>query len=202
MYKKFLALGLGIICLIGCTSSGPQKALDSMAEAMEKNMPGQFLAEIDLPVYANNYMKNLTSNDGALNSLNELSNLFGLGNIGNLINSFVDIQAKLKQEFERGVASGELMAQCARADTPDCPWVPQSLRNAQIIKINDKAAIAKITTPAKLTSWLALQEKNNKWLVVGHAVMEANAREEALEPETPGQKQAPAKKSGQEEVKL
>lgn len=202
MHKKILTLGLGIICLIACTASGPQKALDNMADAMEKNMPSQFLAHIDMPAYANNYVKNLTGKDGVLNPLNELSNMFGLGNIDNLINSFVDIQNKFKQDFERGVSSGELMAQCRQATTPDCPWVPQSLRDAQIIKINDKAAIAKVTTPSKLTSWLALQEKDNKWLVVGHAVMEANAREEALAQEESTPKQAPEKKSGQGEVKL
>lgn len=176
---KYLALGM-VFFLAACEASGPQKTLDEMASALENNNPSLFLSQVEMGDYAKNYVKNYTRDDLALNSINQFSNMLGLGGIDSLINSIVDIKSSLANQFERGVASGEMIAQCATATTPDCPWVPQSLRDARIIQVGEGAAIAKITTPARLTSWLALRQFGKNWLVVGHAVLEANARECAL----------------------
>lgn len=184
--KKYLACVA--LLLFACSSSGPQKALDEVAKAMDDNNSQAFLAHVDMDAWANNYIKSLTENDAALSSINDLTKMFGLGklsditkmfglgNLDDLINSVVDIKAKLSNEFNRGVASGELMAQCRASTSPDCPWVPESLREAKIIEIGADAAIAKVTTPARLTSWLALRKINNVWLIVGQAVLENNAR--------------------------
>lgn len=197
-----LFIGAILVFLGACTTSGPQQTLDEMAQAMERNNPSGFLAQIDMKTYASNYLKSLTIDDSALSSLNALGNALGLGNLDNFLDNIVDMQGRLTRQFETGVSSGELMAQCRVADTPDCPWVPQALRDAQIIELDQNAAIAKITTPARLTSWLALRKTGEKWLVVGHAVLESRAREFALKgsqppASVPGQKAPAAKNSVQ-----
>lgn len=196
-----LAFAIILILLAACTSSGPKAALDDMATALDKYDSSAFMAQIDLNAYATNRLKNITENDSALSSLNALSNLLGLGNLDNFIDSVVDLKGQLAQQFERGVASGEMMAQCAKTETPECPWVPQSLRNARIVELNANAAIAQVTTPAKLTSWLALRKIDNRWLVVGQAVMENRARSYALAADN-AQKPAPAKKQGNSKKQL
>lgn len=179
---------LAFFALAACTASGPQKTLNNLAEALENNNPQTFLAQFEMDKYASNYLRNLTHNDNTLNSLNAIGNLFGLGDLDQVINSLVDMRGRLTGQLERGVASGELMAQCRSTDKLDCPWVPNSLRNAQIIELSQNAAIAKITTPMQLTSWLALHKYGEQWLVVGQAVLENRARAYAIaggKPQTP-----------------
>lgn len=171
---------LTIFTMVACTSNGPQQALDKMAKALENFDSTAFLAQMDMTAYASNKLKNITENDQTLNSLNTIGDMLGLGNLDELINNVVDFKGRLTQNFERGVASGQIMAECRTSDTPDCPWVPQSLRDAKIVELNKDAAIARITTPAQLTSWLALRKINDKWQVVGQAVMENRARAYAL----------------------
>lgn len=166
--------------MAGCTSSGPNAALDKVAKALDENNSSMFLEQFDLPVYTDNFVRGITRNDSALSSLNELGNMLGLGSLDSLIGSIVDFRARIEQKFVEGVASGELMAQCKVATTPDCPWYPSSLREAQVIELGANAAIAKVTTPARLTSWLALSKEGGQWKIVGAAVMEGAARELAL----------------------
>lgn len=181
MNKKIVFFALALAFFVGgCTSSGPNAALDNVAKALDENNSAMFLEQFDLPVYTDNFVQGITRNDSALSSLNELGNMLGLGSIDSLIGSIVDFRARIEQKFVEGVASGELMAQCKVATTPDCPWYPSSLRNAQVIELGANAAIARITTPARLTSWLALSKEGEQWKIVGAAVMENTARELAL----------------------
>lgn len=175
--KKILCLiALGTLAACNLTASGPQKILDEMASAMDNNNSAVFLSYIDMNAFAANHIKNMTRNDSTLGSLNDIGNLLGLGNLDELIGSMVDMKGRIEQQLNRGVASGELMAECRSATTPDCPWVPQSLRSSTVVELGPNAAIAKITTPARLTSWIALHKFGEKWLVVGQAVMEEQAR--------------------------
>ncbi|HZF61713.1 MAG TPA: hypothetical protein VEZ52_08845, partial [Desulfovibrio sp.] len=74
---------------------------------------------------------------------------------------------------------------------------------AKITELGADAAVAQVTTPARMTSWLALRKVGEKWLVVGQAVMESTAREYALQkapaapekpaPVAPTPKEAPEK---------
>ena len=170
-----LCLCVSLICA-ACTQSGPHETLDLMAKAMEENNAQAFMAQIDMPLFSENYIKNFTNNDKALNSLNSIGDLLGLGSLDNLLGSIVDFRAYLDRNFTRGVTTGELMAQCKTATTPDCPWYPSSLRDARIVEVGPDAAIASITTPARLTSWIALAKGPQGWRVVGTAIMEAEAR--------------------------
>lgn len=176
---KYLAICLSL-ALAACMTSGPQKTMDNLADALEKNNPQQFMQSMDMPAFTDNYLTSLTESSEALNSLNSLGNILGLGSLDKLLGSIVDFQGQLGRKLERGVASGELAAQCRNTDTLNCPWVPQSLRQAQIIEINGNAAIAKITTPQQLTSWIALRREGENWLVTGIAVLESEARKFAI----------------------
>ena len=195
--KKFKALAFIALTLIiiGCGSSGPKKALDEIAAALQENDPSSFLARIDLDAYANNSLTAMTSSNAVYDSLNSLSGMLGLGNLDQMINSVIDYKAIIKKELAQGVASGELKLQCAQGSQINCPWTPQALRDAQIIELNTNAAIAKVTTQAQLTSWLALRKNGENWQVVGQTLYEADARKLALAQPVPAKEPEPQAKS-------
>lgn len=179
-YKLMVSLLCALFVLAACEKTGPAAALEDMARALNRNNSAAFLARIDMSAFAANYISSMTRNDEALNSLNSIGELLGLGSLDRLIGSVVDMGSRLTREFDRGVASGELMAQCKASTRPDCPWTPQALSEAQVYQLNDVAAVAKVTTQARITSWLALRKNGGAWQVVGQAVMENRARELAL----------------------
>lgn len=197
--RKYMIIGACLL-LLACGRSGPAQLLENLAQSMENNNPQAFLSQIDMSVYSANQLKAMTSGDDALGILNSVGRMLGLGNIDSLIGNMVDIRSRIEDHFMRGVASGELMAQCRVATTPDCPWVPKSLRDAQVVEIGPDAAIAKVTTPARLTSWLAMRRINGQWLLVGQAVLEAQARKLATSVPSSAKPQAPA--SAQDETRI
>ena len=107
------------------------------------------------------------------------------------------------------VGTGELVAQCTRSQSPDCPWEPQALKKAEVKELGTDAAIARVTTPANMTSWLALRKVGEKWLIVGKAVLEdqaakfatntkpilSNTRDAAPAPQTPATPKQPEPKA-------
>jgi hypothetical protein len=179
-----VALVAASLCL-GCQTTGAKKPLAAMAKALVKNDAGAFMAEMDMRRFSANVVRNMTSEDRALGVLDDLGRRLGLGGMEDLLGSVMDMESRMTRKFQRGVGTGELMAQCKVATTPDCPWVPDSLENAQITEIGENAAIAKVTTPARLTSWLALQRHGERWLVVGQAVLESSARDYAADRTAP-----------------
>lgn len=195
------------LAVLGCEgSSGPQKALDGLARAMDNNDSAAFLSGMDMSAYAENHIRNMAADDPALRALGSLGRLLRLGNVDQLLSGALDMKAQMEADFTRGVSTGELMARCRTDETPDCPWVPEALRGAKIVELNAEAAIAKITTPARLTSWLALRKLGDRWLVVGRAALEQTARQYALAGDAsrgdvpartaPGPAPAPKKKPG------
>lgn len=192
MMLRFFTPFLLAAILLACSTDGPRKVLDNAAKAMENNNPGEFLTNIDLKAYTANYLTMRTTGGPVLDMLNDLGNAIGLGSIDNLINNFVDVEADLREDFTMGVSTGELMAHCRSAETPNCPWVPQSLRNAAVTEISQDAAIAKVTTPAQLTSWLALHKSNGKWLIVAVAPLESQARKFSMQQAAPIPQKAPS----------
>lgn len=192
MFKILTSFILAAI-LIGCTTSGPKKTLENAAKAMETNNPGEFLANFDMKAYAANYLSMRTSGDKVLDMINDLGNALGVGSLDGLLNSIMDVEADIRNDFTMGVSTGELMAQCRTAETPNCPWVPQSLRSANITEIGQDAAIAKVTTPAQLTSWLSLRKNGDKWVIVAIAPLENQARKYAQQPLNTAPEKAPAK---------
>ena len=186
-----LALSCGL--LASCLSSGPEKPLGAMADAMEKNDSATFLAQIDMPRFAANEARNMTNENEALNMLDSLGQDLGLGGMDQLLGSALNMEDKLRKSLTRGVSTGELMAHCRKAERPDCPWVPESLRNAKVVELGPEAAVASVTTPAGMTSWLALWKQGENWRVVGRAVMENMARAFAQAGQAKAAPAAPAK---------
>ena len=176
------AFFVATVALLACTTSGPRKTLDELASALQNNRPEEFLSLVDMTAYADNSLAALTSGNAVYDSLNSLSSMLGLGGLDAMINSVIDYRAELSDKLAREVASGELASRCEKSGETNCPWVPVSLREAQIIEIAPSAAIAKVTTPAKLTSWIALRKVGEKWMVTGQALMEEEARKYALNP--------------------
>lgn len=186
-----LTLSCGL--LASCLSSGPEKPLGAMADAMEKNDSATFLAQIDMPRFAANEARNMTNENEALNMLDSLGQDLGLGGMDQLLGSALNMEDKLRKSLTRGVSTGELMAHCRKAERPDCPWVPESLRNAKVVELGPEAAVASVTTPAGMTSWLALRKQGENWRVVGRAVMENMARAFAQAGQAKAAPAAPAK---------
>ncbi|MDE5831908.1 MAG: hypothetical protein K2H64_02810 [Desulfovibrio sp.] len=178
---KSIAVGMAAsLFLFACASSGPRKTLDELASALQNNNPQEFLSCLDMEAYANNTLASITGGNAVFHSLNSISSMLGLGGLDQMINSVIDYRAELRDTLAKGVASGELTLQCQRGGETNCPWVASSLREAVIVEIAPSAAIAKVTTPAKLTSWIALRKSGDKWLVTGQALMEDDARRYAM----------------------
>lgn len=179
-FRVWLAVVSSLLLAACLSASGPEKALDGLARALDSNDSAAFLAGVDMAAFTENHLRNMAADDPALGSLDALGNFLGLGGVDRFLGNLLDMRGRLETEFRRGVSSGELMARCRTAETPDCPWVPQALREAKIVELGPEAAIARVTTPARLTSWLALRKVGERWLVVGQAVMEEAARACAL----------------------
>ncbi|MGE9986497.1 hypothetical protein [Desulfovibrio sp. SGI.169] len=171
-----LAAALLTTLLAACFTSGPQKALNRLADALDKNDSAAFLAQLDMKTFATNQIKNLTREDQALSSLDSLGRMLGLGGMDDLLGSVLNMENSLRGQYTRGVSTGELAARCREAQSPDCPWETEALRKAQVTELSDTAAVAKVTTPTRMTSWLALRKKGDAWLVVGQAILENTAR--------------------------
>ncbi|HJA78840.1 hypothetical protein [uncultured Desulfovibrio sp.] len=171
---------LGVALLAACLSSGPEKTLNALAEALSGNDSKSFMGHVDFKAYAANEISNMTQENRLMGFADSLGRKLGIGGVDRMLNSIVDVENELRQQFLRGVSTGELVADCTQATYPDCPWVPESLRKAKVKKLNDTAAVASVTTPAGITSWLALQKRGDEWVVVGQAALEDTARKYAL----------------------
>ena len=193
-----LALLSGLL-LAGCLSSGPEKALRDMASALNKKDPTLFLARMDVRQYAVSQIINRTQDDAALRALDSMGRMLGLGGMEDLLGSVMDMESQLRTEYTRGVSTGELMAQCRTAATPDCPWVPESLEKARVKELTSTTAVAQVTTPANITSWLALVKKGEQWMVAGQAPVEAQAAQYTTDQMKPASAapQAPAAPAGE-----
>lgn len=176
---RFLPL-LGAVLLAACLSSGPEKTLNTLAEALSGNDSKTFMEHVDFKAYAANEISNMTQENRLMGFADSLGRKLGIGGMDRMLNSIVDVENELRQQFRRGVSTGEMVVDCTQATSPDCPWVPESLRKAKVKKLNDDAAVASVTTPAGMTSWLALQKRDDVWLVVGQAALEDTARKYAL----------------------
>lgn len=176
---RFLPL-LGVVLLAACLSSGPEKTLNALAEALSGNDSKAFMEHVDFKAYAANEIANMTQENRLMGFADSLGRKLGIGGMDRMLNSIVDVENELRQQFRRGVSTGEMVADCAQTTYPNCPWVPESLKKAKVTKLNDAAAVASVTTPAGITSWLALQKQGDEWMVVGQAALEDTARKYAL----------------------
>lgn len=180
MKKLFVAVLCSFI-LAACMTTGPQKTLNTLADALEKKDAGLFLANLDSKLYATNEIRTRTAQSSGLSALDSMGRQLGLGGMEDLLGAVVDTENEVRQHFTRGVNTGELEAQCRARTAADCPWVAGALRSAEVKNINENAAVARVTTPAGITSWLALHKRGETWLVVGKAPEEALAARHAAD---------------------
>ena len=102
--RSLLLASLALTCglLASCLSSGPEKPLGAMADAMEKNDSATFLAQMDMPLFAANEARNMTSENEALNMLDSLGQDLGLGGMDQLLGSALNMEDKLRKSLTRG----------------------------------------------------------------------------------------------------
>ncbi len=173
--KKHILLLLTIFLLGGCLSSAPEAPLVKMAKALEERDAQLFLAQMDNTRFAENLLQSMTQSNEPMRALDSLGKMLGIGGMNTLLNSVVDVKSKNIDDFTHGVGSGELMHQCRQKQKSGCPWVPESLLNAVVREISPQAAIARVTTPVGMTTWLALAKEGEAWKVVGQSAVEAEA---------------------------
>ncbi|MBQ3059237.1 MAG: hypothetical protein IJD16_02855 [Desulfovibrio sp.] len=168
--------GLCAALLAACLASGPQKTLEQMAVALQKKDSTAFLSHFDMQALAANDIKNLTTENQALSAMNSLGKELGLGSVDDLLGNLLGDRPKdLTASFAEGVSTGEIVAQCRVAKDAKCPWVPEALQKAEVKELGETAAVARVTTPAGVSSWLALQKRDGRWLVVGRSAAETAA---------------------------
>ena len=178
-YRALLALVVSSL-LLACQPAGADKTLGKMAAALRQNDSAAFISCIDLGTFAANELKTITRSNAALGALDSLGKMLGLGNMDSMVEKFVDLPAKLQEQFNYGVSTGELAAQCRQSTSSGCPWTPDALANARSVSVGESAAVAKVTVASGLTTWLALHRFGDVWKVVGMAPLENEARAYAL----------------------
>lgn len=178
MIKKILFPAL--LCLLAaCSTDGPRKPLDALASALESRNSAEFMSQLNWPAFRDNALQEIIRSDFTLNILNDMGELVGV-RMDRILDRVSDIGDELAQELQEGVATGDLTAHCRKTLNPNCPWVASSLRDARVVKLDDTAAVAQVTTPAAITSWLALARIAGHWQVVGQTPMEQSARQMAV----------------------
>lgn len=183
--------------LLACQSSGPDKTLGEMAKALRQNDSAAFISCIDLGTFAANELRTVTKSNPALGALDSIGKMLGLGNMDSMVEKFVDMPARLREQFNYGVSTGELAAQCRQSASSGCPWTAEALASAKSVMIGESAAVAKVTVASGLTTWLALRRFGNVWKVVGMAPLENEARAYAL---AAGQKPAGGVPAGSQQA--
>ncbi len=204
--KRSCALLLGaclLMPLAGCQKTGPAKTLDDTAKALQDKDSKRFLAQLDMNAFTYHELVNLRKDNSLLDLAGNLGSMFGLDNqLEEMLLTATNLKGQYITTFTRTVDSGEMMAMCARAATADCPWDPAGLEKAEIVTLDENAAIARITTSANITSWIALQKSGENWRIVGKAASRETAelfakdasrmpQQKAQEPVFPGSKPSP-----------
>jgi len=157
----------GVLLLAGCIGSGPGKALHDVASSLERKDSAAFLAKMDAKRYAMAFMDNLTQGNPALKALDSAaSKLFGMG-VMDMVNSVASVEEQLVGDFKKRVATGELVNECSQAASTGCPWVPASLRGARIKELGPDAAVAHVTVPGNIATWIAMAKIGEEWKIVG-----------------------------------
>ena len=191
-----------ILLLAGCIGSGPGKALHGVALSLERKDSAAFLAKMDTKRYAAAYMDNLTQGNPALKALDSaVGKLFGTG-VTDLVNSVASVEEQLVGDFTKRVVTGELVNECSQAASTACPWVPASLRAAKIKELGPDAAVAHVTVPGNVATWIAMSKIGEEWKIVGLSPQETFATRYAKNPPTPPAKPQAAPASPEKPVSI
>lgn len=178
--KRLIMLFLVALLLAGCEmKSSPKNLLSSLAESLEKNDASAFLERLDLRMCARAENANMTEESEALSTLDRLGRNLGLGSMKELLDNVLDTEERLAQNFTRKISRGDLVGECMGSREPFCPWIPSSLRSAEVHEFGGDIAVAKVRTPKNVTTWLSMAKKEGKWKIVGWAYVEKMAQRHA-----------------------
>jgi hypothetical protein len=171
-----------VLLLAACIGSDPGKTLHAVASSLERKDSAAFLAHMDTKRYAAAFMDNLTQGNPALKALdNAAGKLFGVG-VADVVNSMASVEEQLVGDFKKRVPTGELVNECSQAASTGCPWEPASLRSAKIKELVPDAAVAHVTVPGNVATWIALAKIGGEWKVVGLSPREEFATRYAKSP--------------------
>ena len=174
-----------VLLLAGCIGSAPGKTLHEVASSLERKDSAAFLAKMDSKRYAAAFMDNLTQGNPALKALDSAAGkLFGMG-VADMVNSVASVEERLVSDFTKRVPTGELVNECSQAASTACPWVPDSLRGARIRELGPDAAVAHVTVPGNIATWIALAKIDGEWKIVGLSPQEEFAKRYAEKPPAP-----------------
>ena len=170
------------LLLAGCIGSGPGKALHAVASSLERKDSTAFLARMDTKRYTAAYMDNFTQGNPALKALDSAAGrLFGMG-VADMVNSVASVEEQLVTDFKKRVSTGELVNECFHAASTACPWVPTALRGAKIKELGPDAAVAHVTVPGNIATWIAMTQIEGEWKIVGLSPQEEFAARYAKNP--------------------
>jgi hypothetical protein len=179
--KRFLSAVCGVL-LAGCIGSGPGKALHEVASSLERKDSAAFLARMDAGRYAAAFLDNLTQSNPALKALDSAAGkLLGVG-VADMVKSLTSMEEQIVGDFKRRVSTGELVNECSQAASSGCPWVPASLRGAKIKELGPEAAVAHVTVPGNIATWIAMAKTGGEWKIVGLSQREEFAARYAQNP--------------------
>ncbi|MDR2695257.1 MAG: hypothetical protein LBC79_02615 [Deltaproteobacteria bacterium] len=182
--KRFVSAVCGVL-LVGCIGSGPGKALHEVASSLERKDSAAFLARMDAGRYAAAFLDNLTQGNPALRALDSAAGkLLGMG-VADMVNSLTQMEEQIAGDFKNRVATGELVNECSQAASSGCPWVPASLRSAKIKELGPEAAVAHVTVPGNIATWIAMAKTGGEWKIVGLSPREEFATRYAQNPPAP-----------------
>ena len=163
---------------MGCdiADPSPKEMLHKCAKALDENDASAFIACFDMKACASVQIQTMTRENDALNTLDFLGRNLGLGGMEDLIGNVFDMENSLQQNFVKKSSTGELAKECSRKEKTGCPWVPESLRKAEVKTHGDNQAVARVKAPTGITTWLALGKKDKGWHIVGWAALESDAK--------------------------
>jgi len=95
------------------------------------------------------------------------------------------VEAELVGDFKKRIGTGELVNECSQAASTRCPWVPASLRAAKIKELGTDAAVAHLTIPGNIATWIAMSKIGEEWKIVGLSPQEELAMRYAKNPPAP-----------------
>ncbi len=163
--KKYVFLVA--LLLVACTGSEAENPLTNMAKALENKDPTLFLEQIDMSRYATSQINNQTNASKPLQALDAVGKMLGLGGMADLFGAVGDMKRNENERFTSGVSTGELELMCKESKKSNCPWVASSLQSAKVEEISETAAVARVTTPTNISTWVALSKIKDSWKVVG-----------------------------------
>jgi hypothetical protein len=168
------------ICLItaGC-SSGPEKAINTAANALKNKDSEAFSSAVDIKSYLEislteqkeayrKAMGSILGSNAASQAMQFADSLLPQNQINAAVNNF-------KQTIE----TGQLSILCQQSKTPDCPWVYESLEKAEVKEIGSNSAIASVDTPNGLRQWLSVRKYNDGWKIMAVSSSQNDAKYKA-----------------------